>query len=634
MVSRDSGTSNSLLARKKSLYSDPDRRPDVLPPDFGGIPAELRAERRWLLWKLEWRGDNKGGGKWTKVPRQPSGRAAKSTDPATWSAFEQVRAAFEGGGFDGVGFVLGGGWAGVDLDGSYDHGTGEVVGGWPDRLAAATYTEVSPSGTGVKGVGRGAGWAGRHKVVLPDGVEAEVYDDARYFAITGVAFGDKGVADLQPLLSDLGKEFAAKPERAKRTSKGAAAEARNASTMSDAELLDRIRRSAQGAKFAALYDRGDLSMHGGDQNRADLALCEILAWWTRGDSAAIDRLFRQSRLMRSWKWDDRRGESTYGANTVAEAVRLNGDAGYSPGARATVGAAGGDGEPRRGHEIIRAYFEERYRPVFKSGNAVQAHDGTEVAQNVACGAAPSRLIEALAAAVDAPRFQGGGLNENALPGFFRKWAPTAWADLLESLPEEEQAELQTSAPAAEEFRRLVRGLMLTPVTLGGRNEDRVRDFERKSLAHWCQRFAKARWSDIRSFKCYCRVRQHDKQLLIAVTHDLIGQVGGDKRLMRMGSNRFAVLCRKYGVGAATREERPQGQWAIVLSDEFVNSLLAGLPAAARDDEHEEEDEFAGEAPDLPFVKNEKLDNSGNSNFAGGVSPKWRGGWSDVTNLPD
>ena len=65
-------------------------------------------------------------------------------------------------------------------------------------------------------------------------------------------------------------------------------------------MLDRIRRSAQGPKFARLW-AGDTSVHGGDDSAADLALCSILAFWCGPDADRIDRLFRRSALFRA-KW--------------------------------------------------------------------------------------------------------------------------------------------------------------------------------------------------------------------------------------------------------------------------------------------------------------------------------------------
>lgn len=61
------------------------------------VPAELKADARWVRWRREER-----GGKMTKLPVcAANGRMAKSTDPAT---FEDAVARWR---CDGVGFVFG-----------------------------------------------------------------------------------------------------------------------------------------------------------------------------------------------------------------------------------------------------------------------------------------------------------------------------------------------------------------------------------------------------------------------------------------------------------------------------------------------------------------------------------------------
>jgi putative DNA primase/helicase len=72
----------------------------------------------------------------------------------------------------------------------------------------------------------------------------------------------------------------------------------------DDDLLARARNATNGGKFRALYDDGDLSAYGDDRSAADLALCSMLAFWTKGDAAATERLFGQSALVRE-KWTQR-----------------------------------------------------------------------------------------------------------------------------------------------------------------------------------------------------------------------------------------------------------------------------------------------------------------------------------------
>ena len=94
---------------------------------YENIPAELKSLPRWVCWRFEQR-----GGKATKVPYTPTGRRAKSNDPATWAAFDECRAAHERGRFDGIGFQLdGSGIVGVDIDHARD-----AAGNWSATAAA------------------------------------------------------------------------------------------------------------------------------------------------------------------------------------------------------------------------------------------------------------------------------------------------------------------------------------------------------------------------------------------------------------------------------------------------------------------------------------------------------------------
>ena len=154
-------------------------KPEVIPPSFDAVPDALVAEHRWVLWKLVWRGA------WSKVPYAAYGRPARSNDESTWAYFDDVVAAYNRGGYDGIGFMLGDGFAGIDLDDCRDATTGKLK-PWAKQLLRTihTYAEVSPSGTGVKLIGRGVKTtdATRFEVV---GGSVEVYDSARYFCITG-----------------------------------------------------------------------------------------------------------------------------------------------------------------------------------------------------------------------------------------------------------------------------------------------------------------------------------------------------------------------------------------------------------------------------------------------------------------
>ena len=176
-------------------------RPRALPLIGTQIPADLRALNRWVCWNYALRG--KG---WTKVPVTPRGRAASSTDPATWSAFHPCEMNCVLSLCDGVGLVLGEDLQGIDLDDCRELGTEKLSPLAQEILArVAAYAEVSPSGTGIKLFGR-FGFGRSH--VKPG---LELYAAGRYFAVTGQSLPGHTdlVAEPQDLSWLIAREFGA-----------------------------------------------------------------------------------------------------------------------------------------------------------------------------------------------------------------------------------------------------------------------------------------------------------------------------------------------------------------------------------------------------------------------------------------
>lgn len=295
---------------------------------------ELAALTRWVVWRLDTR-----GGKVTKVPYQPTGQRADTTNPETWVTFATARQAAATGAWDGIGFVFAEGdpYAGVDLDKCVNPTTGEVE-LWAAEIVGrlASYAEISPSGTGVKVFVRG---------VLPAGArrrgQIEMYDAGRYFTVTGRLLNGAptSIEDRAAELAALHGELCSPPARP------AAAAAATPIDVDDVDLVEKALRAANGADFGRLWG-GDWSGYG-SQSEADLALAAHLSFWTGGDPARVDRLFRQSRLWRP-KWDERRGDDTYGGLTIAKAI---GGASrfYAPTGRAAAnGHHGTSAEPDQG----------------------------------------------------------------------------------------------------------------------------------------------------------------------------------------------------------------------------------------------------------------------------------------------
>jgi hypothetical protein len=358
--------------------------------------------------------------KWSNVPYNPrsdpkEGRKAATNDPATWGTLAQAAAYARAAGAAGVGYVLRAPppardddpVCGADLDGCRDPATGELA-PWAWELVRRldSYTEVSPTGTGVHVLAEGALSPGWRKLPVPGapGGVVELYDRGRFLTVTGRHLAGTPTAIL-PRPEALGRLHAdlapAGPAGPAGAPLGAPARGAGApeSEADDDELLERARRAANGAAFERLW-RGDTGAHGGDDSAADLALCAHLRFWTGGDRARMDRLFRRSGLMRP-KWDERRGERTYGERTYGErtldrALAGGGDV-YTP--QANGHATGG---PHEATSVVRGTTEGPLPPgqahfsAFSSNERDSAGDGLSDAELAeAVGEVPALPGEAL-----------------------------------------------------------------------------------------------------------------------------------------------------------------------------------------------------------------------------------------------
>ena len=280
------------------------------------IPAALRELPQWVCWKTIVR-----DGKPTKCPVSPAGGMADSTDPSTWGTFEAALAAYrQSQDLDGVGFVFaaGGGLCGVDLDDCIDAATGDMK-PWGRRIVDSlnSYTEISPSGTGVKVFLRAGKPGTRCRKAYEDG-EIEMYDRGRFFTVTarrldGVS-GD--VEDRQAEVEALYAAVFGEPEP--RPPASAALPVAPAPVLGDDEIIKKASGSRKnGQKFSSLW-AGRWNDYFNSASEADSSVVFTLAFYTK-DAGQIDRIFRRSGLMRD-KWDEPRGASTYGRETIAKAL--------------------------------------------------------------------------------------------------------------------------------------------------------------------------------------------------------------------------------------------------------------------------------------------------------------------------
>ncbi|MGO9136226.1 MAG: AAA family ATPase [Syntrophales bacterium] len=282
-----------------------------LKPIFANIPEELTKLNQWVLFRAEIR-----DGKETKPLHKPGGEYAKSNNSSTWSTFDAVKKALDR--FDGIGFVLtkDDPFVGIDFDKCYCPAFEIIDPTVKQHIKSInTYTEISPSGKGIRALLRGN---------LPvDGRKngrVEIYQSKRYVTITGhrlpgyPATIEARQAELETFYKTA---FPERSEDAKQTPDNA----RQVSQSLTCDWKGRLQAgfgSKSGDKIKKLYD-GDWSDHP-SQSEGDMALCAHLAYYLSGDFLAIDQAFRRSGLFRS-KWDERRGGQTYGQMTIDKAIQ-------------------------------------------------------------------------------------------------------------------------------------------------------------------------------------------------------------------------------------------------------------------------------------------------------------------------
>lgn len=319
-------TYQKVFDTKEACQSEIDAlRANLTPAQPDNIPQELRDLPQWITWRYEVGPQKNGTYRVNKTPyRAEHNRRAKTDTPATWTDFATAIQAAERTNRDGIGFVFSKNdpYSGVDFDACRDPETGEIL---DPQLSDMLdnwhgYKEISISKTGTHQICKGTLPDGKGIKITKypqPGMEIEVYDRGRYFIFTGKRLNTiKEIPDMQDALDALVRlreqvQNERKQEKHKEQKNTTKARAKDTDTLEDSLILQKLQNET---KWQAIYNgnwQGDYD----SQSEADAALCYKLAFWTDKDAAQMDRLFRQSGLMRD-KWE----REDYRKKTIQSAI--------------------------------------------------------------------------------------------------------------------------------------------------------------------------------------------------------------------------------------------------------------------------------------------------------------------------
>ena len=306
---------------------------------YNNIDNNLKQENRWVLYCNEDR-----DGDPTKVPRQCKGAKARTNTSSTWTTYEKVIDHVQLKKFDGIGFVLGNDYIGIDLDHCYDPDTKDFIDPAFGRFinSIGGYKEFSPSGDGIhiifkcplegsetlkkikKSFGKNSSKTG-FKIFLKNeensNVALEFYWKNRFFTMTGNELPESNdmevdAESVRDNLLKIGSHFRVLvKENADKKLVGGSKPV----SFTDQELIDHALKTKNGQRFSDLYSGAwESYTNDGSQNGADMTFMNDLAFWTGRDRDQMERIFKSSGL---WTEDreNKKGQS-YIETTLDRAI--------------------------------------------------------------------------------------------------------------------------------------------------------------------------------------------------------------------------------------------------------------------------------------------------------------------------
>lgn len=271
------------------------------------VPTEMKALPNWCVYRTFQREDKDKKGKVLKSA--VTGEGASSQRRSDWTDFDTALKYAKENGFAGVSFLLEAknGITCVDLDDCIANAeTGEMK----ERAAKlveslkGTYMERSTSGNGVHiflkdDILKGGKF--RSTAVDAQKGDLEVYDNNRVISMTGNIISDTndltraGSAATFYLRAELGEQ-----KHNNNVSAGARPKPASSLSLSDNELIARIRSSKKGRDFDDLYSGKGIS---GNKSNDDAKLAHLLLYFNEGDKEQAFRIMRESGANRPDKPD-------------------------------------------------------------------------------------------------------------------------------------------------------------------------------------------------------------------------------------------------------------------------------------------------------------------------------------------
>lgn len=176
----------------------------------------------------------------------------------------------------------------------------------------------------------------KHRGNLSQTGHLEVYDEGRYFVLTGDVYdGLTSVKSRPTVVREVQDDYLPEPQRFTFTSQQTPVSKQEFDGGQTDATPEQVRRIIEAyvktnshdvdREVLQLWDASDAG-YADDTSRADMAFVKQLYYWCRGDQQLMDECFRASRRMRP-KWDEVRSSdgATYGEMTIQKVCRANGE---------------------------------------------------------------------------------------------------------------------------------------------------------------------------------------------------------------------------------------------------------------------------------------------------------------------